>query len=55
MDLSSFGKYELSGYSVDHLKNLLKEVNKEEDPALYDKIKTIIVGKQFEQMSKDNP
>lgn len=39
------------GYTLDYLKDYIKEIDKEEDPKLYDEVKTIIAAKEFEKMA----
>lgn len=51
-----YNKYEIQTYSYERLKDLLREINKEDDPKFYDKVKTLIAGKEFgKEAAKLNP
>lgn len=39
------------GYSLDYLKEYIKDIKKEDDPELFDEVKTIIAAKEFQKMA----
>lgn len=41
------------GFTLDYLKDYIKEIDKKEDPKLYDEVKTIIAAKEFEKMAAE--
>lgn len=51
MEHNKASKYEYQTYTLERLKDLIKEINKEEDPKFHDKIKTLIAAKEFEKMA----
>lgn len=39
------------GYSLEHLKDFIKDIDKEEEPEFWDEIKELIVAKEFQIMA----
>lgn len=42
-----------AGYEVRYLKEMLKDIDKKEEPEFYDEIHTLIVAKEFQKLAKE--